>query len=218
MSTRSAIARPAGDGWEGRYHHWDGYPTGLGSELWSLFHGRFEGDVEAMRRVLIDEHPAGWSTIVGADWSQEPGFVDSFDFDCTSCGRAGWMHYVQNYSGHGLPTPPKYAEGSYLAFDHAPERPDVAPKPQCYCHGTRGESEQLVTSYGDDAGVEWAYVLADYALVVCERRWNEDGAHMVGMFGMGAGSDGGTWLPLGIFPWFGSEPDWNGLEGIEEAS
>lgn len=31
MSTRSAIARPAGDGWEGRYHHFDGYPSGVGA-------------------------------------------------------------------------------------------------------------------------------------------------------------------------------------------
>lgn len=70
MSTRSCIARPIGDEWEGRYHHSDGYPTGLGADLWQLVQ---RNGVEWARRVLIDEH-AGWSCILGADWSKAPGF------------------------------------------------------------------------------------------------------------------------------------------------
>ena len=34
MSTRGAIARPRGDGWEGAYHSPDAYPSGLGRALW----------------------------------------------------------------------------------------------------------------------------------------------------------------------------------------
>ena len=36
MSTRSLIARKTEDGFEGTYHHWDGYPTGLGYTLWYM--------------------------------------------------------------------------------------------------------------------------------------------------------------------------------------
>lgn len=63
MSTRGAIARVTGDGFEGRYHHWDSYPTGLGKTLWEKYHGEFESDLERMLQALIDEHPSGWSTI-----------------------------------------------------------------------------------------------------------------------------------------------------------
>jgi hypothetical protein len=78
VSTRSAIARPAGDGWEGRYHHFDGYPSGLGIELLRLHQDVFDGDVDRMTRVLIDDHPAGWSTINDSDWRQAPGFQEGF--------------------------------------------------------------------------------------------------------------------------------------------
>ena len=70
MSTRAVIARPKGDEWEGRYHHSDGYPTGLGATLWALVK---ESGVEWAQRTLLDEH-TGWSTINGADWAQSPGY------------------------------------------------------------------------------------------------------------------------------------------------
>lgn len=71
MSTRGCIAKPVGDEWAGRYHHFDAYPDGLGATLWTLVQ---EHGVEWARRTLIDEHPAGWSTINGADWSKPPGY------------------------------------------------------------------------------------------------------------------------------------------------
>ena len=69
VSTRGVIARQKGDAFEGRYHHWDSYPSGLGKALWELAHNEFKGDIEGMLRILIDEHPAGWSTIVNKDFS-----------------------------------------------------------------------------------------------------------------------------------------------------
>lgn len=75
MSTRSNIAFLNDNGtYTATYHHWDGYPTALGATLWSLYHEQFDRDVAAMRRILIDEHPAGWSTINDRDFSIEPGF------------------------------------------------------------------------------------------------------------------------------------------------
>lgn len=75
MSTRSVIARKTETGFSGRYHHWDGYPEGLGATLFQLRNGHFKKDTKAMLKTLIDDHPAGWSTIVNADFGIEPGFA-----------------------------------------------------------------------------------------------------------------------------------------------
>lgn len=74
MSTRSVIARKTQSGFKGTYHHWDGYPSALGATLFHLHRDHFDGDIEAMLKTLIDDHPAGWSTINGADFSLEPGY------------------------------------------------------------------------------------------------------------------------------------------------
>ncbi|MFN2490284.1 MAG: hypothetical protein ABR529_11225 [Actinomycetota bacterium] len=60
MSTRAVIARQTNDGWEGVYQHSDGYPTGLGLELWSALHHEHSGNVLAFVRAVIDSHPGGW--------------------------------------------------------------------------------------------------------------------------------------------------------------
>lgn len=219
MSTRSVIARPAGDGFAGRYHHFDGYPTGLGKTLWDLYRDRYAEDLEAMTAELIDAHPAGWSSINGADWSLEPGFVNRSEYSCAACGVSSSAHYRQSLpDDHPLRHPAPGTGQSYLLADHAPEEPVRPTPPMCYCHGDRSESEHLITSWGDDGGTEWAYVLSPGGLVVCERRWNDDGSHMVGMFGYGAAEGKASWLVLGIYPWHGPEPDWNALERAEATS
>lgn len=62
MSTRSIIARPVGDGFEGRYHHSDGYPTWLGRVLWRRLHSG------TTRDYLLNAHPAGWSHLADPDY------------------------------------------------------------------------------------------------------------------------------------------------------
>lgn len=74
MSTRATIARIRGDGFAGVYHHFDGYPSGLGA---TLFKRAQEVEVGDMLHFLIDEHPAGWSTINDADWAAPPGFSEN---------------------------------------------------------------------------------------------------------------------------------------------
>lgn len=76
MSTRGCIARATGDGFQGRYHHWDSYPNGLGRSLWYLYRTYFKYDLNRMLKTLIDEHPAGWSTIVDKDFRLPPGWVN----------------------------------------------------------------------------------------------------------------------------------------------
>lgn len=83
MGTRGVIARaversPGKLGFEGRYHHWDSYPSGLGQTLFKLANGFFQGDIEKLLHVLIDEHPAGFSTINGADPSLPAGYRDLY--------------------------------------------------------------------------------------------------------------------------------------------
>jgi len=94
VSTRAAILVPldapgypegryrAASAAMGRYHHFDGYPTELGVSLIEAYTGVFGGqrvnDASYVRMVktLIFDHPAGWSTINGADWSLDPGFEE----------------------------------------------------------------------------------------------------------------------------------------------
>ena len=76
MSTRAVIARETDKGWEGRYHHFDGYPSGLGKALFDLYNGYFGHDLAKMLKVLLDDHPAGWSDIVGRNFRKAPGFVE----------------------------------------------------------------------------------------------------------------------------------------------
>lgn len=101
MGTRSVIARSTGSGFKGVYHHWDGYPSGLGATLFELFNGHFKHDSGAMLKYLIDDHPAGWSTINSADFSQPPGFEEAgFKTDGPHCYCHGGRHEEGNELTH----------------------------------------------------------------------------------------------------------------------
>lgn len=45
----------------------------MGLALSRWWRTRFEGDTERMLREIIDEHPAGWSTLCANEWGT-PGF------------------------------------------------------------------------------------------------------------------------------------------------
>jgi len=79
MSTRGAIGRITSKEGEPitfscRYHHWDSNPESLGQTLFKLFKGHFKRDINAMLKMLIDDHPAGWSTINDADFALPAGY------------------------------------------------------------------------------------------------------------------------------------------------
>jgi hypothetical protein len=57
----------------GVYHHWDSYPSGLGQALFQARNQAFGKDTEGMLGALIDQHPAGWSTIVGRTFGHMSG-------------------------------------------------------------------------------------------------------------------------------------------------
>lgn len=209
MATRAAIARPNGQPgtFVGRYHHWDGYPTALGATLFTIHRTVFDGDTERMLTTLLDEHPAGWSTINGADWSLEPGYAEGYV--CARCGEPDWKHWIQNYASRGLPTPEPHTPGTYQALDHNPTRDYDAPKrPECYCHGDRAESEWLVDeSNASGSGVEWVYVIDPEARTLqVLASFIASGAKMVGFFGFG--DPDATWQVVATVALDGDEPDW----------
>jgi hypothetical protein len=73
VSTNACIARVKGDGFEGRYHHWDGNPSALGAKL---YHEALSRGTKPLLKLLLDDHPAGWSSIVNTDLDREPGFTE----------------------------------------------------------------------------------------------------------------------------------------------
>lgn len=86
MGTRSVIARgTALDNWQGRYCHWDGYPSGVGRDLFQLYQGHFQRDAAAMLKALLDDH-RGWSHVSG-DWNLEPGFGSKNGPECYCHGE-----------------------------------------------------------------------------------------------------------------------------------
>ncbi len=150
MSTRSIIARATGEGtFKGVYHHWDGYPTGLGKYLTEILAHPFDHDLPRMLHTLIDQHPAGWSTILGKDFSLAPGYT--------------WEN-VSHPSCEGL------SDAEYQAAMEAYRATPDMRRPQCYCHGARREESQTLTER-DDAGAEWAYIFEEEERVlhVCHR-------------------------------------------------
>jgi len=89
-----------------------------------------------MLRVLINQHPAGWSTINEKDFHLSPGFA-AFHHDANE-GETFHrdLYYQQKVS-------------------------EDRRRPQCYCHGERREKAQILTSWpqATQYGAEYGYVL-----------------------------------------------------------
>lgn len=197
MSTRAIIAKPEGDGWVGTYHHYDGYPTGLGTTLLEAHAGYFAGDVDAMTRYLIDDELVGWSDINGADWSQAKGWHDHHDPNgtCAECGRELWRHYAQYYP-EGGPADPMVngcrrrglvKPDEVVQLGHGYSAVDPGPLgPQSYT--ARGETpdnpdgDYFRSTDEHVSGAEWVYVLLATGVMVIEHR-------------------GYGFVPVSIVPW-----------------
>ena len=135
MSTRACIAfetDPGGD-WRGRYHHSDGYPSGLGRTLFDLAR---RWDFDRMRRTLFEEH-TGWSSINGANWDAPIGFNSKRL--CALCGISLFDHRT---------------------VETTPCKHEWSRGPACYCHGDRSEEGWIVEPKDmDDSDMEWCYIV-----------------------------------------------------------
>lgn len=100
----SVIARPTETGFAGRYVHNSGHPTSRVPLLRTLYTGAFAGDLDAMTKFLVDDHPAGWSQF-GADptvntgWDNSRSSVHYDEFICYCHGdrnEAGFLRTEDN--------------------------------------------------------------------------------------------------------------------------
>jgi hypothetical protein len=171
--------------WAGRYHHWDGYPWALGATLFDLVRQCTLGDLATTLRGLIDDHPAGWSTINGADWALRPGFTERWKDES---GKklaldlaALWEPLYERTRRTQLEAtlvelPPAEAmrlqrNKQFILWNSLTHYFGALRRARCYCHGDRDEVPWELTQ--DDAasyGVEWVYVfdVAERTMTVLE--------------------------------------------------
>lgn len=78
MATRSVVAIPAGDGWIGRYVHWDGSP---GSRVPLLLELVARDGIDKVRQTIVSDH-YGWSHLhpeqgpeIAESWYQDGRFI-----------------------------------------------------------------------------------------------------------------------------------------------
>lgn len=220
MSTRSTIAREHGTGFKGVYHHWDGYPSGLGHTLFHLYRGHFKKNLRAMLRFLIDDHPQGWSTIVNADFTLPAGPRADRNLSlCEICHRPLWTHYRQYYGPSSrywveagrppLPDSAPKAPNVFPLFDHQARAYNVPEGPQSFGKSEDGTIDHTTAA---GSGCEWAYVFNEEARAMfIKSSEHPDGSKMIGMFG--SGNPEATWQSVAIIELDNpTEPDWKGIE------
>lgn len=140
MATRSIIAFAMDsahpDKWVGRYHHSDGYPSGLGRYLFGAFKNHFQGDIRAAYKLLFEDHPAGFSCLLGCNLSLPAGYVNDREslYEKGPDGRADWFKPIP----HGA---------------------------ICYCHGDRHEDAAEYT-HEDEPDLPYLYVFTNVGYTV----------------------------------------------------
>lgn len=200
MSTRSVIARKTEQGFEGVYHHWDGYPAGLGRTLYQAYNGYFGRDLDKMLAFLIDQHPAGWSTINGADWNLPAGPRSENHGPCVKCGLEQWMLR------------------QYYTADEGSERPVLLSillqsmeKSKAQAVRDTDEPWTVTEKNAAGSGCEYAYVFTDSKTMLVLSSYCDDGRKMIGMFG--CGDPEARWKIIAEVPLDGPEPDWEAMTG-----
>ena len=195
MSTRAVIARQDNDGWEGVYQHSDGYPTGLGRELWRTVHTY--GSLDCFLEDVIDAHPGGWSQFVPSVprelWDDYAASGYSADFFARHAVRECYCHtfYFAERDGSCAPDSSHY-------------RPDAPSGRITYDPAADGAGD-----------LEWAYCFGSGSLTVFQALPSDvrriDDSYQV------ASGDvyqlrPYAWQVVGVFSLRGDEPDWAVVE------
>jgi hypothetical protein len=197
MSTRAVIARQTRDGWEGVYQHSDGYPTGLGKELWHCLRDEYLGDLIRFVEEIIEAHPGGWSHFCKAIprdlWPEYERSGASKDFFEQHARRECYCHspYFAQRDGSCAPDSPhnrREAPSGRISYDPA----------------------------ADGAGdLEWAYCFGPGSLTVFQAVPSD--VRRLGDGYLVASGDvyqvrPHSWQVVGVFSLKGREPDWGIVE------
>jgi hypothetical protein len=185
MSTRSCITRPAKGGFKGVYHHWDGYPAGVGSRIYELYNTIFEKNVEKMLKFLIDDHPAGWSSIWG-DPFKPIGFVEN---DWNSRGSMDINEYQM--------------KKPMMCYCHGSRSEEAWPMTHKNASESGCEYAYVISSDGHMLILS-DYFPEDHPVFVGEKA--------IGAFGMGPKGSEIKWCVIGEVDLNGSEPDWESFK------
>lgn len=192
MSTRAVIARETETGFSGVYHHWDGYPSGLGRTLFHLATTLFKEQRDKLLAILIDAHPQGWSTI-NRDWNLAPQALDRISLDgCAHCDQTRRLHWDGDNDqvlGHPYSQPPQYYDDAVAA----------------------NAATALLTEHNaSKSGCEWAYVFTERDTLKLLSSYQRDGSKMIGMFG--CGDDDALWFLVAEINLQEQAPDWKKIE------
>jgi len=196
MSTRSCIARSTGEGrFKGVYHHWDGYPPSLGATLFRIYRQHFQQDLESMLTFLIEQHPAGWSTINNADFTLPAGYQET--------------KYRKKRDGsddYSKPIP-----HGPICYCHGGRHEKASPI-------TEESDCGMEWAYVFDIEKKLMHVLERVYTdnTVSTTGKNLGDKHMVGMFGFGAPGHQ-RWRDIAAIDLNGPEPDWKSLRNVETA-
>jgi hypothetical protein len=143
MSTRSIVSKPDGDGWLGRYVHYDGYPSGVGQSLIEIV---MRDGIETARRTIVDEH-VYWSSINASEGMANPDLTTG---QVVPTGAQRELRPHVTVVGYGD------ADLNSESADEDPDKPYWMLDP---------------TSFDCDA--EWHYILGDTALIVATVGWGD---------------------------------------------
>ena len=201
MSTRSVIAVAESPmKWEGKYHHWDGYPEGLGKAIMQAY----EGDVNELVRAFLNEEVHHWSTAVGYNMKLPVNHKPEGADVCAECGEVEWRHWKQNYEKHGEKAPDVE---DYMVFGHPFRDPYYSGKlskdlygPVAHLKNDEGEEWICSSENASGSGCEYAYVFVPNGesyqnKVYILSSFRRDGSKMIGMFG--SGDPDSAWLCIG---------------------
>jgi len=196
MSTRSVIARPTAAGFQGRYVHWDGYPSGVGRQIYGLFQGHFGKDFDRLQRVLLDEHPAGWSSLSG-DWTKAPGFAED----------------PRNTDGPGKADDLSHAEDGPTCYCHGERQEQAYEVSQANAWGSGCEYVYVLHLSAEGQPLMTVYSAYEpFTECSVSGRKARGRRKMIGYFGMG--NPDATWHVVAALDLNGAPPDWEHLDKL----
>lgn len=183
MGTRSIIGQATDSGFEGRYCHWDGYPTGRGPALMQTYR-ELDGDLDAVIAYAIrPDVPGYWSSFLPPSKAAENDAKPERT-TCQLCAGTG-VRLDGRFQERG----PNCNGCSSTGLAQNPDRTDTY----------RTDNGNSWATQSDDWGAEFAYLLSKRGVDVLAADWSDD-------------NDTVTWQRIGFVEWTDENPDWEAIE------